>query len=138
MPSSTSIQNALSLVGRLLIGWLFIPSGWAKIGAFLAVTGYIAAKGVPFPEVCAAIAISAELALGVLVLAGWQARWAAVGLAAYVAVITPIFHNYWAAPAAQMVMQQQAFAKNLAIPGGLLLIPAFGPGAISLSGRAGR
>jgi uncharacterized membrane protein YphA (DoxX/SURF4 family) len=89
MPSSTSTQNALSLVGRLLIGWLFIPSGWAKIGAFLAVTGYLAAKGVPFPEACAAIAISAELALGVLVLAGWQARWAAVGLAAYVAVITP-------------------------------------------------
>lgn len=135
MPTSLTTQNALALLARLLIGWLFIPAGWAKIGSFLAVTGYIAARGVPLPEVCAAIAIVVELGLGVLMVVGWQARWAALGLAAFLAVITPIFHNYWAAPAAQAIMQQQAFAKNMAILGGLLLIAAFGAGEISLRGR---
>ena len=61
----------------------------------------IASRGVPLPEVCAAIAIAAELGLGLLLLVGWKARWAALGLAIFLAVITPIYHNYWAAPEAQ-------------------------------------
>src|SRR5205085_1057310 len=97
--------------------------------------GYIASKGVPLPEVCAALAIAAELGLGLLLLVGWQARWAALGLAVFTAVITPIFHNFWAVPQAQAMMQQQAFFKNIAVVGGLLVIAAFGPGGFSLDAR---
>ncbi|RYY94522.1 MAG: DoxX family membrane protein, partial [Comamonadaceae bacterium] len=90
------------------------------------------------PEVCAAIAIAAELGLGLLLLVGFQARWAALGLAVFVAVITPIFHNFWAVPEAQRMMQSQAFWKNVAVVGGLLYVWAFGPGGWSLDGRARR
>jgi putative oxidoreductase len=128
-------QSTLALVGRILLAWLFIPAGWSKIAGFTGVAGYIASKGVPFPEVCAALAIVAELGLGLLLLVGWQARWAALGLAIFVAVITPIFHNYWAMPEAQVMMQKQAFNKNLAVVGGLLVVAAFGAGAFSLDGR---
>ena len=61
---------------RALIALLFIPAGFSKIAGFAGVAGYIASKGVPLPEVCAAIAIAAELGLGILLLVGWQARWA--------------------------------------------------------------
>lgn len=128
-------QSTLALVGRVLLAWLFIPAGWSKIAGFTGVAGYIASKGVPFPEVCAALAIVAELGLGLLLLVGWQARWAALGLAIFVAVITPIFHNYWAMPEAQVMMQKQAFNKNLGVVGGLLVVAAFGAGAFSLDGR---
>ena len=87
------------------------------------------------PEVCAALAIAAELGLGLLLLVGWQTRWAALGLAIFVAVITPLFHNYWAVPEAQVMMQKQAFFKNYASVGGLLVLAAFGGGAFSLDGR---
>jgi putative oxidoreductase len=93
---------------------------------------------VPLPEVCAALAIAAELGLGLLLVVGWQARWAALGLAIFVAVITPIFHNYWAMPEAQVMMQKQAFNKNLAVVGGLLVLAAFGAGRFSLEGRRAR
>jgi putative oxidoreductase len=128
-------QNTMALIGRVLLAWLFIPAGWGKIAGFAGVTGYIASKGIPLPEVAAAIAIAAELGLGLLVLVGWQTRWAALGLAVFVAVITPIFHNYWAMPEAQVMMQQQAFNKNLAVVGGLLALAAFGAGRFSLDGR---
>jgi putative oxidoreductase len=131
----TDAQNALALLGRVLLAWLFVPAGWAKIAGFSGLTGYIASKGVPFPELCAAIAIVAELGLGLLLLAGWKARWAALGLAIFVAVITPIFHNYWAMPEAQAMMQKQAFDKNLGVVGGLLALAAFGPGRFSFDGR---
>jgi putative oxidoreductase len=137
MAPSTSTQTTVTLVGRALLAMLFIPAGWAKIAGFSGVVGYIASKGIPLPEVAAAIAIAAELGLGLLLLFGLKARWAALGLAVFVAVITPIFHNFWAAPAAQQMMQQQAFYKNIAVLGGLLVLFAFGPGGWSVDGKRG-
>ncbi len=134
MNPSQSTQDTLALVGRALVAWLFIPAGFGKIAGFAGTAGYIASKGVPLPEVCAALAIVAELGLGLL-LVGWQARWAALGLAVFVAVITPIFHNYWGVPEAMAMMQKQAFYKNVAVLGGLLVLAAFGPGRLSLDGR---
>lgn len=130
-------QNAATLLGRILLSWLFIPAGFAKIGGFAGTVGYIASKGIPMPEVCAALAIAVELGLGILLLVGWQARWAALGLAIFVAVISPLFHNYWAMPEAQQMMQKQAFWKNMAVVGGLLYVFAFGPGGWSMDGRGG-
>ena len=130
-----SLQNPLSLLGRALLALLFVPAGFAKIGGFAGTVGYIASKGVPMPEVAAAAAIAVELGLGLLLLIGWQARWAALGIAIFTVVITFIFHNFWAMEAAQKMMQQQAFFKNIAVVGGLLLVAAFGPGAWSLDGR---
>jgi putative oxidoreductase len=136
--STTSTQDLMALIGRVLLAWLFIPAGWGKIAGFAGTAGYIASKGLPLPEVAAALAIAAELGLGLLLLVGWQARWAALGLAIFVAVITPIFHNYWAMPEAQQMMQKQAFNKNLAVVGGLLVLTAFGAGRLSIDGRRAR
>jgi putative oxidoreductase len=138
MTNNNSVQDTLALIGRVLVAWLFIPAGWGKIAGFSGVVGYIASKGVPLPEVCAAIAIAAELGLGLLLLIGWQARWAALGLAIFIAVITPIFHGYWALPEAQQMMQKQAFDKNIAVLGGLLVLTAFGAGRFSLDGKRGK
>ena len=131
----SSLQNPLSLLARALLALLFVPAGFAKIGGFAGTVGYIASKGVPLPEVATAAAIAIELGLGLLLLIGWQARWAALGIAIFTVVITFIFHNLWAMEAAQKMMQQQAFFKNIAVVGGLLLVAAFGPGAWSLDGR---
>ncbi|WP_395060298.1 DoxX family protein [Polaromonas sp.] len=130
-----SLQNPFSLIGRVLIALLFIPAGFGKIAGFAGVTGYIASKGVPLPEVAAAIAIAVELGLGLLLLVGFQARWAALGIAIFTAVITVIFHAYWSVPAEQVMQQQQAFFKNIAVVGGLLTIVAWGPGAWSLDAK---
>ena len=127
--------DAFALIGRILIAYFFVPSGFGKLMGFAGTVGYIASKGVPLPEVCAAIAVFCELGLGLLVLFGWQTRWAALGLAIFVAVITPIFHNYWASPEAQVMMQKLNFDKNLAILGGLLAFAAFGAGRLSIDGR---
>jgi putative oxidoreductase len=131
----TPAQNALTLLGRVLIALLFVPSGWGKLGAFSGTVAYIAKGGVPLPEVCAAIAIFAELVLGLALLVGFQARWAALGLAIFTAVITPLFHHYWNVPDAAVYMQKLNFFKNYAITGGLLAFAAFGPGGWSLDGR---
>jgi len=138
MHPSPTTQNGLSLLGRALIALLFIPAGYAKIGGFAGTTAYIASKGVPLPEVAAAIAVAAELGLGLLILVGYQTRWAALGLAIFTVVITFIFHNFWAVPPAEVMRQQQAFFKNMAAVGGLLTLVAWGAGGWSLDGSRKR
>lgn len=131
----TSLQNPLSLIGRVLLALLFIPAGFSKIGGFAGTVGYIASKGVPLPELAAAAAIGIELGLGLLLLVGWQTRWAALGIAFFTVVITFIFHNFWAVPAEQAMAQQQSFFKNIAVVGGLLTVAAWGAGAWSVDGN---
>ena len=69
--SSLPPRRTLAL-GRVLLALLFIPAGCGKLIGFSGAVGYIASKGVPLPEVCAAIAIAAELGLGLLLLVGLQ------------------------------------------------------------------
>ena len=133
----TSLQNPLSLIGRVLLALLFIPAGFGKIGGFAGTVGYIASKGVPLPELAAAAAICVELGLGLLLLVGLKARWAALGIAFFTVVITFIFHNYWGVDAAMVMQQKQAFFKNIAVVGGQLTVAAWGPGAWSFDGKRG-
>ena len=131
----TSLQNPLSLIGRVLLALLFVPAGFSKIGGFTGTVGYIASKGVPLPELAAAAAIGIELGLGLLLLIGWQTRWAALGIALFTVVISFIFHNFWAVPAEQVMQQQQAFFKNIGVIGGLLTVAAWGAGVWSVDGN---
>ena len=134
----TTANNALTLLGRILIAALFVPAGLSKIAGFEGTPGYIASVGLPLPQVGAAIAILVELGLGLLLLVGWRSRLSALVIAVFTVVAGAIFHNFWAAPADQMLMQQINFFKNLSIAGGLLFIAAFGPGAWSLDARLAR
>jgi putative oxidoreductase len=133
--TSDSLQDTLSLIGRILIAAFFVPSGFGKLMHFAGTVGYISSNGVPLPEVCAAIAVAVELGLGLLLLVGWQTRWVALAMAIFVLVITPIFHHYWSVPEAQVAAQKLNFNKNMSILGGLLAFAAVGAGRFSIDGR---
>ena len=135
-PNENPAFDAVVLLGRALIAYLFIPGGFHKLMGFSRTVGYIASQGVPMPEVAAAIAVGCELGLGLMLLFGWQTRWAALGLAIFVAVITPIFHGFWHAPDAARAMQKINFDKNLAVVGGLLVLATVGAGRWSIDREA--
>ena len=124
--------NAIALVGRILLALMFIISGWDKIGGFAGTAGYIQSVGLPLPQVLAAGALVLELVAGVLLVIGWKTRWAAWALAIFTLLAGVLFHNYWAMPADQQMMQQIMFMKNLAVAGGFLVLFAAGAGAYSL------
>jgi putative oxidoreductase len=128
----SSFQQPAVLVGRVLLGLIFILSGFGKIAGFDGTVGYIAAKGLPFPALVAALTIVVELGGGLALAAGLYARQAALVLAVFTLLTALIFHNFWAAPAAEHMGQQINFLKNLAIAGGMLVLAAFGAGRLSL------
>lgn len=130
-----SLQNPLALIGRLLLAFLFLPAGLSKIGGFAGTVGYIASKGLPLPSAGAAIAIVIEVGCGLALIAGFGTRWAALVLAGFTLVATFVFHNFWAMPADQVMMQQLMFFKNIAVVGGLLVLAAHGAGQFSVDAR---
>ena len=90
------------------------------------------AYGVPLASVLIYPAAIVELVGGLALAVGYQARIAALALAVFTVVVTPIFHAFWAAPADQAMIQMLFFTKNRAIVGGLLRVMAHGAGRFAL------
>ena len=130
-----SVQNQLALVGRILLALLFLPAGLSKISGFSGTVGYIASAGLPLPEVAAVLAIVVEVAGAAALILGFGTRFAAMALALFTLVATFAFHNYWAMPAEQVMVQQLMFFKNIAVVGGLFALTALGAGKLSLDAR---
>jgi putative oxidoreductase len=121
--------------GRILLALIFVISGIGKITGFEGAVGYIASKGLPLPQLGAILAVVIELGAGLLLLVGWQTRWAATALFLFLIPTTLLFHDFWSYTGSQARMQQIQFMKNLAIMGGMLYAMAFGGGALSIDNR---
>lgn len=124
------------LLGRLLLSNLFIVSGFKKLTGFKLAAAHMAAKMPSLDpdliKLLLVLTIAIELGGGLMVLLGWQARWAAAVFFLWMIPVTYIFHAYWGLPPDQMQVQFIQFQKNMAIMGGLLLVIAYGPGVYSL------
>ena len=131
----SSTSDALSLIGRIFLAAIFVVSGFGKVAGFEGLVGQIASKGFPVAQVFAVATIVIEVGAGLMLMAGWKARWAALLLALFTAIVSIFFHNFWAVPEAQKMMQQIQFMKNLALIGGLMMVTAFGPGRLSIDRR---
>jgi putative oxidoreductase len=123
----------LPLIGRVLLGLIFVLSGFGKLSDPAGTAGYMTAYGLPYANVLVWPTGLIEFGGGLLLMLGWHARWAAAALILFVIAATLVFHQFWNVDAAQMQMQQINFLKNLAIIGGLLYVVAYGSGACSLS-----
>jgi len=132
---TTPTQNITVLAGRILLGLLFLVSGYGKIAGFDGTVGYISAQHLPLPALAAALTIAVELGGGIALVTGLWTRQAALVLAAFTLLTAFVFHAFWSAPDAAKTMQQIQFLKNLSIAGGLFVLAAFGPGRISLAPR---
>jgi len=131
-----TLHNPLGLAGRLLLAWLFLPAGLGKLTGFAGTVGYISSVGLPMPQAAAALAIVVEIVGSVALIVGYRTRVFAIMLAVFTLVASFFFHNFWALPADQQMMQNLLFTKNIAVVGGLLTLAAWGAGAWSLDGRA--
>jgi putative oxidoreductase len=125
-------SDALALVGRILLGSIFVLSGFQKLMGYSGVVASISGKGLPMPEVLAVLTIVIELGAGLLLVVGWKARWAALLLFLFIIPVSLVFHNFWTMEGAQAAMNKIQFLKNVAIMGGMLMVAAFGPGRYSL------
>ncbi|MFM2426496.1 MAG: hypothetical protein RL707_322 [Pseudomonadota bacterium] len=129
------MNNALNLIGRLLLAAVFLPAGLSKLSGFEGTVGYIASVGLPLPTVAAVVALVVEILGAIALVAGFQTRIAAAVLAVFTLVASVFFHAFWAAAPEQAFIQQLMFFKNIGLIGGLLVLVSSGAGAWSIDAK---
>ena len=118
------------LAVRLVLGLVFLRTGWGKLHSLDSVEQFFASLGIPAPGVHAVLVGAVELVGGALLLAGLGTRLAALALAGTmaVAIVTAI------APQAGSLLDLTATVElaYLAMLAGLIVT---GAGALSLDHR---
>jgi putative oxidoreductase len=130
--ATTSSDSLVLLLARLAVVPLYLYSGVGKVMAFGATAGRLNGWADGFGSALATGAIAVELGGGVALLLGLFARQAALALILFTIAATLMFHNFWAAPEAQVVPHTINFLKNLGLIGALALIAHRGPGKYAL------
>jgi putative oxidoreductase len=115
--------DTIVLLGRILIGGIFVQSGFDKLMGLDAFAAGLAARGLPatLAPVLATIGASVEFFGGLAIVFGLMTRCAALLMIAFVIVATLISHRFWVFQAAERRAQTVHFAKNVAIIGGFFL-----------------
>ena len=120
-----ALQNFAAPLGRVLLSLIFLTSGLSKISGYAGTQSYMEAMGVPGTLLPLVIAL--EVLGALVVMLGWNTRFAAFLLAGFSLLSAVLFHANFG-DQMQMIM----FMKNLSIAGGFLMIVSLGGGAYSL------
>jgi putative oxidoreductase len=121
------MRSYIPLIARVLLGLIFVMSGFSKITGFESTQQHMASHGIPLTAVALVGAIVIEILGGLSVILGLWARAGAISLVLFLIPATLIFHTDFG-DQTQMIM----FLKNLSIMGGLLLVTAYGSGEYSI------
>ncbi len=111
-----------TLVGRALIGVLFLLAGYAKLtgdGGVGGFAGGLEGMGLPLAALLAWVVVAIEILGGAALILGYRVGLAAASLAVFSLLTVVVVHNN---------MEDPMLFKNLAIMGGLLYVLAYGPG----------
>ena len=128
---AASTSDIILLAGRILLGWIFMRSGYGKI---FDIPGYAAtfpARGLP--TFLAYISVPAEFFGGIALILGLATRYVVVVMVIFMLVATFSSHRYWEfTEVAVRRAQDGNFYKNLAILGGFLFLFVGSPGRFSI------
>jgi putative oxidoreductase len=123
-------QDFLLLVGRVLIGWIFLLYGWGKLGSIPAYAKSFPGRGLA--EWMAYIAVPVEFLGGLALVLGFATRYAVLVMLFFMIVASFSSHAFWSVPDAQRGNQGAHFWKNIAIMGGMVLLFVTAGGRFSL------
>ena len=121
-----SINSIGALLGRFLMGFIFIGSGLQKLGHPDMMIQYMTLARVPFPGVSLYLAAIVEVVGGFALFLGVMTRSAALLLFLFLIPTTILFHVVPGDP-----MNRIEMLKNMAIMGGLLMVATQGGGALT-------
>lgn len=128
---ATSTSDIVLLIGRILVGWIFVRSGYGKIFDIPAYAATFPGRGLP--TFLAYVSVPAEFFGGLALMFGFATRYAAVVMTIFMLVATFSSHRYWDfSDAAVRRAQDSNFYKNMAILGGIFFLFVCGAGRFSL------
>ncbi len=123
-------SDFLLLIGRIMIGWIFLQSGWGKLGNIAGVAKSFPQRGLP--DWMAYISVPTEFFGGLFLILGFATRYTALVLLLFTVVASFSSHAYWSVPDPQRAAQASNFWKNVSIMGGMIVLFVSAAGHFSL------
>jgi putative oxidoreductase len=128
---AATTSDFILLVGRILLGWIFVRSGYGKMFDIPAYAATFSGRGLP--TFLAYIAVPAEFFGGIALILGLATRYVVLVMIIFMLVATFSSHRYWEfTDVAARRAQDSSFYKNLAMLGGFLFLFVIGPGRFSV------
>ena len=123
-------QDLLLVLARVLLGWIFVQSGWGKL---MNIAGFVATmprRGLP--DFLGYVAPFVEFIGGILLIVGLATRYASLMILLFIIIASFSSHRYWASEPAQVANQSSHFWKNVSMMGGTVLLFITGAGRYAL------
>ena len=127
----TGFENFLILIGRILMGGLFLWAGFAKVIRWSGSVQYMRSKNLPSSLLPAAIAL--QVLGGLSVLLGFEARIGCILLIVFVIPSAIKMHDFWNLQDPERTLEKTMFMKDVAVLGGLLVLLATGAGSFGFN-----
>jgi uncharacterized membrane protein YphA (DoxX/SURF4 family) len=115
-------MNTVFLIGRIVFGGFFFGAGLNHLTHHAAMARMVAKGGIPMPELAVIGSGLMILLGGASILLGWYPRVGCLLIAVFLAVVTPLAHNFWnTTTPAQRADALNNFTKNAGLFGGALM-----------------
>jgi len=117
-------QELLLVIGRLLLGGIFVFAGMRHLFIIPGVSQAIAQRGVPAPRLVLVSGTVFQIAAGLLLILGIVVPIAALGLAIFTIAASVMLLNFWSMEGAAREGALNGWLSNLGVIGGLLIVAA--------------
>ena len=109
------------LIGRVAFGGFFLYNGIHHFSQRRVLSQYAAAKKVPAPGLAVTASGALLTAAGASILLGFKPRYGVLGIASFLATVSPMMHDFWhAEEPGQRQADMIQFSKNMALLGAAL------------------
>jgi len=110
------------LIGRAVFGGFFLYNGIHHFRNLREIAEYAKGKHVPLAEAGVAVSGMALIFGGASILLGIKPKYGVAALAGFLAVVSPVIHDFWNAPAERQMTESINFLKNMALLGAALAL----------------
>lgn len=114
-------STILLAVGRVLLGALFVMSGWSNLRSFSATAGGMRKRAVIAAPFLLGASIVFRIVVGSVFALGRLQAVSALALAAFTLAASAMMLDFWSMEGPQRAAAINSWKSNLAIVGGLLI-----------------
>jgi putative oxidoreductase len=118
--------DLIVLIGRTLLGGMFVVAGFRHLMIVPVLTMAVQARGLPFPQAVVLAGTGFQIVAGLALVFGFFVTWAALGLIAFTVVASVMLVNFWDKQGEERIALANAFQTNIGLIGGLMIAAAHG------------